>query len=192
MNTYMEEVGRKAIHLGSAVFPISYWFIPKEIFLPVIILLTAITIGVDYGRRKISWLNRAFDAVFGKVLREHEDERLTGGSSVMISQIIVVALFPKPIAIAALLTLSIGDSAAALIGRAVGRNKLYGEKTIEGGIAFFIASSIVASLVPGIPIYAAMIASFVAAAFEVYVDFFDDNLVIPLASGLTLLLVLTL
>ncbi|MBD3274099.1 MAG: hypothetical protein GF372_02245, partial [Candidatus Marinimicrobia bacterium] len=47
MTTYRQELGRKAIHLGSAVFPISYWFIPKDLFLPVMIVLTTITITVD-------------------------------------------------------------------------------------------------------------------------------------------------
>lgn len=190
MTTYRQEMGRKAIHLGSAVFPISYWFIPREIFLPIIIVLAAITILVDYGRHRIGWLNTAFDAIFGKVLRENEDETLTGGSSVMLSQMIIVAIFPKPVAIAALLTLSIGDSAAALVGKAIGKNKLFGDKTFEGGLAFFIGSSIVASLVPGIPVYAAIIASLVAGIVEVYVNILDDNLLIPLASGSTLFLLL--
>ncbi|MBD3273698.1 MAG: hypothetical protein GF372_00205 [Candidatus Marinimicrobia bacterium] len=190
MTTYRQELGRKAIHLGSAVFPISYWFLPKDLFLPVMIVLTTITITVDYFRHKVDWLNRAFDAVFGKVLRENEDETLTGGSSVMLSQILIVALFPKPVAIAALLTLSIGDSAAALVGKAIGKNKLFQDKTFEGGLAFFVGSSIVASLVPGIPVYAAIVASLVAAIVEVYVNILDDNLLIPLASGSTLFLLM--
>lgn len=190
MTTYRQEVGRKFIHLGSAVFPVAYWFIPKEIFLPIIIVLTTVTIVVDYFRHKVDWLNSAFDAIFGKVLRENEDETLTGGSSVMLSQVVIVAIFPKPIAIAALLTLSIGDSAAALVGKAVGKNKLFREKTFEGGLAFFVGSSIVASLVPGIPVYAAVVASLVAAIVEVYVSFLDDNLLIPLASGSTLFLLM--
>ncbi len=190
--TFSQELGRKAIHLASGILPIAYWFLPREIYLPVIAALAAGTVIVDYGRHRVYWIGVAFNAVFGFVLREDENESrsLTGGSTVMISQVIAVAFFPKPIAVASLLVLSVGDTAAALVGRAVGAHKIYGEKTWEGTLAFLIFAGLTASLVPGIPLYAALLAALFAAIVEVFLNSVDDNLFIPIASGLTLFLLL--
>ncbi len=184
------EMGRKVIHLGSAIFPISYWFIDKQIFLPVIAALAVGTVLVDFGRQKVPLIARAFNAVFGLLLREEEQTKLTGGSTVMIAQLMMVAFFPKPIAIAGLLTLSIGDTAAALVGLSFGKIKVYKEKTLEGAVAFLVSAGVVISLVPGIPVHAAILAAAAGALVEIFLNDVDDNLFVPLASGLALILLL--
>lgn len=190
--TFSQEVGRKSIHLASGLIPIAYWFIPKGIFLPLIAVLAVGTVVVDYSRHRVHWVGVAFNAVFGFVLREHENDSraLTGGSTVMISQVLAVALFPKPIAVASLLILSVGDTAAALVGRAIGRHTVYGDKTWEGTAAFLLFSAAAASLVPGIPIYAALLAAGTASLVEVFLDSVDDNLFIPVVGGVILFLLL--
>lgn len=188
--TLRRELGRKAIHLGSAVFPISYWFLDKELFLPIIGVLAIGTIAVDYGRHRIGWIRRLFHAVFGSVMREEEHTTLTGGSTVMAAEFLMVAFFPKPVAIASLLTLSIGDSSAAIVGITYGHHKIYKQKTWEGTLAFLASATLVVWLVPGIPLYAAVLAALAAGLVEVLFTVFDDNISIPLASGLTLVLLL--
>ncbi|HKJ67139.1 MAG TPA: SEC59/DGK1/VTE5 family protein [bacterium] len=188
--TLKRELGRKAIHLGSAVFPVSYWFLDKELFLPIIGVLAIGTIAIDYGRHKVDWIRRLFHAIFGSVLREQEHTTLTGGSTVMAAEFLMVALFPKPVAIASLLTLSIGDSAAAIVGITYGRHTIHKRKTWEGTLAFVVSASVVGWLVPGIPLYAAILAALAAGLVEVLFTVFDDNICIPLASGLTLVLLL--
>ncbi len=108
----------------------------------------------------------------------------------MAAEFLMVALFPKPVAIASLLTLSIGDSAAAIVGITYGRHQINKRKTFEGTLAFVISASIVGWLVPGIPLYAAILAALAAGLVEVLFTVFDDNISIPLASGLTLVLLL--
>jgi len=188
--TFKRELGRKAIHAASSVFPIAYWFLDKQVFLPFITILSVSAVLLDYGRHKVPWVRRAFSAIFGGVLRENEQAKLTGGATVMVAQVLMVAFFPKPIAIAALLILSIGDSAAALVGLAFGKHKIYHSKTWEGSLAFLISGTLVAALVPGIPLYAAAIAAAGAGAVEVFFSSVDDNIFIPLASGIILVILL--
>ncbi|MCF7805741.1 MAG: SEC59/DGK1/VTE5 family protein [Candidatus Marinimicrobia bacterium] len=188
--TYRQELGRKAIHLGSSIIPIAYFFVSKPLILSLLIPATLLTITIDYGRRYVKWMDTLFNFLFGYVLRDDEEAEysLTGGSYVMLAEVIAILLFPKFIAIAGLLTLSIGDSAAALIGRPFGKHKLYGEKTWEGTLAFLISSVIVVSLIPGIPIWAAILSSVAGACVELFFNVVDDNIFIPVASGIVLVL----
>jgi len=190
--TLRTEFGRKVIHLGSSVFPITYWFVDKEIFLPIIGALALGTVVVDYTRHHFPKVQKIFYSVFGNVLRDDEESTLSGGSTVMIAEFLMIAFFPKPIAVASLLTLSIGDTAAAIIGITYGKHNITKNKTWEGTLAFLVSATIVASLVPGIPLYAAGIAAVIAGVMEVILSAFDDNVVIPLTAGLTLVLLLSI
>lgn len=192
--TYRQELGRKAIHIISSAFPIAYLFpvVSKEIILSIVIPAALLTVIVDYGRRHFQWMDSFFRFFFGYVMRENENEQkmLTGGSYVMLAEVIAILIFPKPIAIAGLLTLSIGDSAAALVGLAIGKHRIYQKKTWEGTIAFWSVSTVIVALIPGIPLWAAMIASAAAALVELFLNKIDDNIFIPLASGGVLVLLL--
>ena len=69
------------------------------------------------------------------MLRTHElHGRFTGATCVMIASCISILLFSKPVAILALIFMSLGDTAAGLIGQKFGKHKI-GEKTWEGFIA---------------------------------------------------------
>jgi dolichol kinase len=58
----------------------------------------------------------------------------------------VVFLFPKPIALLAVLYLAFGDPAAAITGTAIGKTKLWAKKSLEGALANFIVSATVTAL----------------------------------------------
>lgn len=190
--TYAQELGRKAIHLASSVIPITYWFLAKDLMLSLLIPLTIIAILIDYSRQKSKWLHDFIHKYFGGIIRDREDQTLTGASYVFISEVVAIALFPKPIAIAGLLLLSVGDSAAALIGRGIGTHQIYRSKTWEGTLGFIILGTIAASFVPGVPFFAALLAAIAGAIVELYLNTIDDNIFIPVAGGLVLLLLLNL
>ncbi|MBR2922058.1 MAG: hypothetical protein IKC10_01920 [Alphaproteobacteria bacterium] len=76
------------------------------------------------------------------------------------------------------------DSAAALIGRSVGKIKIYKNKTLEGTVAFFVIAVIINLLF--IPIYPfgvkSLVACMIATLAELYEDKIeiDDNLSVPI------------
>jgi len=125
-----------------------------------------------------------------------------GGEVFQIAGIIVtLAAFDIRIAVAAILMLTFGDPAAALIGIRYGKHHLYKNKTWEGTFAFFITSLVIglfciqSSLEPGtwyilspainqamwLPIFGMALA---AAITELFVNKIDDNLAVPLVAGI--------
>ena len=60
----------------------------------------------------------------------------------MISAFVTILIFPKNIAILSLIFMSIGDTAAGLVGRRVGKLKI-GEKTVEGFVFGFLACALI-------------------------------------------------
>mgnify|MGYP005841653353 CR=1 FL=1 len=188
--TYRQELGRKAIHLFSGAIPVAYYFLDKSLILSLLIPATILTITIDYGRRHFRWMEILFESVFGYVLRDDEEthKTLTGGSYVMLAEVVMIVLFPKIYAIAGLLTLAVGDSFAALIGIAFGKHQLYRKKTWEGTFAFWLFSTVAIVWIPGIPLWAAALGSAAAALVELFLNAIDDNIFIPLASGIVLVL----
>ena len=76
------------------------------------------------------------------------------------------------------------DSAAALIGRSVGKMKIYKNKTLEGTLAFFVTAVVINLLF--LPIYPftvkSLVACLTATLAELYEDKIeiDDNLSVPI------------
>ncbi len=101
-------------------------------------------------------------------------------------------LFPKNIASAASAILALGDSVATIIGVRFGRIRING-KTLEGSLSFFVSGVLISLLF--VPLRIGLLAVFVATILELYISFgfmeqfvkrgyVDDNLLIPIISGL--------
>ena len=192
---YKSEVLRKAIHLCSLSIPIVYYFITKELTLKILIPLAVFSLVADFSRYYFKPLSEVFYKVFGFMLRKHEkDEKkknLNGATYVLVSAVIVVALFPKVFAITAFAVLIIGDIAAALIGRKFGRTPFL-FKSLEGTTAFFVFSCVVILFTPKIEgSIIEFIIGFVSVAIGAIVEnvsfgWADDNLTIPVTIGVVL------
>ncbi len=91
---------------------------------------------------------------------------------------------------AAILTLTLGDTAAALIGRRFGRHPYAigrARKSVEGSCAFFAVAALVCALVPGAASIAAVAAFALATTLaEAFAGDGLDNAAIPLAGLLAL------
>jgi dolichol kinase len=125
------------------------------------------------------------------MLRPYEKKEktvFTGATWVFISALLIIAFFPKFIAVTALTILVISDISAALIGRKFGKTKFLG-KSLEGTLAFFI-TGIMIIIVYGIIFHASwtyflfgFISVIVGAFFESISKSIklDDNFTIPLS-----------
>lgn len=198
---YQSEVLRKAIHLCSLSIPIVYYFITKELALKILIPLTVFSLVMDLSRYYFKPLSEVFYKIFGFMLRKHEkDEKkknLNGATYVLISAVLVVAIFPKVFAVTAFAVLIIGDIAAALIGRKYGQTPFL-FKSLEGTLAFFVFSCIVILFTPKVEgNILEFIIGFIAVAIGAIVEnishgWADDNLTIPVTIGITMWLLYTL
>lgn len=104
-------------------------------------------------------------------------------------------LFPLNIASAAAAILAVGDSFSTLIGVHFGKHKIVGKKSLEGSLAFLFGSFLI-SLVFVKPVIG-LIGSVIAMLVELFTPHktnlknyhwvFDDNLLIPIISGIVML-----
>ena len=181
-----QELLRKSIHLiFSSIVPLIYLFfnIPKIWMIILLGIGSVVIIIIDLGRSRDGWLSKIFAIFFNKMLRTHElHGKLTGASYVLIGAFILVTLFPKEIAILALLFTAIGDTAAALYGRRFGKIKIW-DKTLEGSIVGLIFCFIIALFFPQIPNIVKFSGAVAAMLIELLPINIDDNLRIPLFSG---------
>jgi len=104
-----------------------------------------------------------------------------------LGALILVLFFPKIIVIAAFSMVSVSDTFAAIVGKAFGKHR-FGEKSVEGSVAFFASSLVVVAVVPELNVFVGFVmaaAATVTEALMVRVGSFkvDDNLSIPVVSA---------
>jgi dolichol kinase len=185
------ELARKATHMGALVIPIGYLVLGlsrQTAFLTMMpIALTMLLIDISRLRNWAFW--RAIGRpLISPIIRHHEHNGdFTGATYILLSACFSIGLFAKPIAIAAIAYIIVGDSFAAVIGRRYGRHK-FGRKSIEGSLGCLIGTLLVASLgsLYGLTLGFAVAGAFVATIIEAISTKIDDNVTVPLASGLVL------
>ena len=119
-----QEYIRKFIHLSNMIIPISYLFLfdQKIYLIYILFFLSILFVVIDLCRNRFFVLRKFFKYFFNDMMRKHElNGDLTGASWVMIASFLTVLLFPKYIAILALIFMSIGDTVAGLIGQRFGK-----------------------------------------------------------------------
>jgi dolichol kinase len=91
--------------------------------------------------------------------------------------------------VAALGALILGDTAAALVGKAWGRVHIFGsKKTLEGSIACLAVSLLFAWKVTQLPWDVALVGAMAATLFEILPLPLDDNFAVPLSAGFAMIL----
>jgi dolichol kinase len=181
-----DETPRKAIHLSSILFPLAILHMPLAWSRRVMILIAVALLIVDLVKIHQPKMRTYFTAVFGHLVRRHELAGITSSTYLVISALLATYLFDRNVAGAALVYLIVGDTLAAMVGKAWGRTRIFG-KTLEGFLAGFVASFLAAwLLVPGIPPATLAAGALAAAVVEILPIPVDDNFRIPLVGGLVL------
>jgi len=177
---------RKLLHLSNLVIPFTYlfYFDSKVEALIILLPITLLAFLIEYLRINSISVKNIFDTYLFSMLRNHEKSgKYTGATWVFISSTLSIGIFPKDIAIISLIYMSIGDTAAGLIGRKFGRIKIY-NKTLEGALAGFIVCLIVGLMIDlNLSKTVVAIGALSAAIIEFMPISIDDNLRIPLFSG---------
>ena len=184
------ELNRKIIHLGSVFIPISYiWYVKEQnTMILIMICLFTISMIIDLLRIKLGILNNFFKYFFSKMLREGEaNGQITGASWLLLGSLLTIMFFPIYIAVPALIYLTIGDSFAALVGKAFPYGRV-GTKSITGSLTGIIFSSIVAlELNEVLPFGVIILGSIVAMIIELLPHrTLNDNLTIPTLSAFSI------
>jgi dolichol kinase len=187
---FRDELARKAIHLASALCPLIYMWISRELMLRLAIAVMLLFVGIDLLRQRFGGFRAVFDRYLGRMMRGDEQRQFCGASYVMIAVVLCTWLYPKPVAVAAMFVLSVSDSLASLVGKSVGGPGCFG-KTLSGSGAFFVSALVIMLIcLPDRPLaaVAAALAATVVEALPLRVGRMrlDDNLSVPLSAGLVL------
>ena len=203
---HFEESVRKAIHVGSAVFPMAVIIVHNlypstgRLYLSgALAVLAIILLALDLLKARYKPFKSFMMRFFGKVLRKNEMQGgMTASTIVVASAAFTILIFREEIAVVALLYLSLGDSAAALVGKHFGRIRLVGQRTLEGSLAALNTCLLVSlfalwaspefgwKFTPA----ALLVGSLVATLSELFYLPLDDNFRIPVFAGLAMELVL--
>ena len=181
----LSEYKRKLIHLFNLAIPFGYLYVfpEKWVFVKLLSILMVLFIIFDILRHKVAWVKSLFTLFINSMLRSHEQEgKLTGATWVMIGAVISIILFSKPVAIIALIFMSLGDSAAGLIGQRYGKHKIW-NKSWEGFFGGLFVCIIIGMNYSLLPMTISLSGAVAAMVMEILPIPLDDNFKIPLGAG---------
>jgi len=191
--TFTQELARKATHMGSLVIPVGYYLLSLERtgMLAIMVPVTLLMILIDIARLR-HW--RLYQSFVGKIIspmvRSHEHSGdFVGATYILLSVCLTIAFYDKPVAIAALSFIAVGDSFAAVIGRKFGRHR-FGRKSLEGSLGCLLGTLLVALIVPDLSLYVCVFGAFVATIVEALSSNIDDNISVPILTGLAMTLLI--
>lgn len=179
------ELKRKAIHLASLSIPLGYYLTPdlwQRDWERALLAAVILSLAIEVFRLNHLPTRNLFRHFFGELLRNHEEVSLLGSTYLLIACLLSIHLFPKPIAVLALAFLIVGDTMAAIIGKWLGRTRIF-DKTLEGSLACLVTCYLLTLLVPEIPFRVAVAGALTATIFELLPIPLDDNFRIPLSAG---------
>jgi len=182
------QVYRKIWHLSFLWAPIVYYYwldnrlaaLLSLIFLAFFFILDLVRLnwkrGNEIAYRHFSWL-----------LREGERKGFNTSIYFALSCLICALFFEKRVTVLCITLLCVGDPIAAIIGTRYGSIRIL-NKSLQGSLACFVACFLVAQFLfePTIAFWAALTATF----FELISSRLNDNLSIPIFTGLMVTMLL--
>ena len=161
-------------------------------------------------RFRLAYFQRLFIKAVGSMLKKHEYKKMNGAIPFILSTLLLVGFFSEEITILAMLFLLFGDTVAAFIGSRYGRVRFKNGKSLEGTLAGIVAALLTgAAFLICLGLFINEDSSFsvfnlkneaiyiwtilfigAASAFVLEAvskdGFFDDNLLAPMGSALTM------
>lgn len=198
MISFTNELLRKALHLLSLVVPVGLLWVGRPGMLALLVPLTLLSLAAAYALVRSEAFHRFIYRRFSGMMRAEESPQLgdpvtlNGAVWVLVASVLTIVLFPPTVAAAALIIFLVGDAFAAIIGRPLGRTRLGRTgKSLEGTLAFIVTAFAATLPVPGLTWQTILIGALVGAGAELLPGPVNDNLRIPLLSGLAMLLAAT-
>ncbi len=193
------ELRRKALHVTGSLIPVVYFFLSKQTAIISLSVINAILLSVE-------WLRLSGKIRLPEILlRQHENNQVAGYIYFQMGALLAILLFNKTIAIAAILMLALGDAASGLAGAIIlsGNIRIYDAKkvlfkplpvmAVMFAVCVFVGLVLLSLPLPPDMIHLPLLVYIAGAlgatlgdAIPVRVQgrTIDDNLIIPILSGL--------
>lgn len=197
---------RSDLHLARKVWHISTGLIglvaykkngiTPEFAASVLLTLAVVAFLFELLRLKNEKINQLALVLMKPLMRESERHSVSGLPFYALGVSLALFFFPERIAVLAILFLIFADPIASFIGILFGRDKILPNKSLQGTIAAFSVcyiTTIIYGLIYVGPSMNLLVFAIAAGAIgcvsEMCSQFIDDNLCIPVLSGLGLYLV---
>jgi dolichol kinase len=188
--------GRKIAHVSIGLFFL-YFFVysglPKWVIWTSSLAFVAWEFAMEIGRHNNPKFNAWVCKVFRPFMREDEKTKINSAIFYTVSILLTYILCPIEVAILTLLFVSVGDTAAGVIGVYYGKHKISKHVSLEGWLGCFAVCTLMSAVYAGWlfenPIHGfswfffSVIAGAVAAVSEGCFKRLDDNFVIPMISA---------
>lgn len=182
---------RRLWHLSSGLcMALAVWFLPDTALVATLGSITFVYLAFEILRLNVPSVNNWFFSRFGSLLRDGERSTVTTSSYVLIAALTGYLFFGREIAVLSVCFLAVGDVAAGIVGRWIGRTRLFG-KALEGDLACFFACLAAGFIlhysglhIGLVPILVGAVAATIGQA--VRNPAVDDNLTLPLFAGVAM------
>ena len=183
------EFYRKTIHFLNIVIPLFHIYVIKD-KIDMIIFLSASLIFcffIELIRIKNLSSYMMFKKYLFFMMRESERKgEITGATWVFVGALFTIIFVPKPYCLLALSFLAFGDSFAALVGINYPFISI-GQKTLSGSFACFIACCIIGfCFYSEVDAFLILVGALIATFTELTSGKVNDNVSIPISSGLSM------
>lgn len=183
--TFSSHWWRVVLRPCAVIFVVVYLYWPQRQVLVFVGSIALLFILVDVVRFVVRQANVIFAVRIRSFLKKGESRRFTSMTMFLIAAFIVVLVFQKDIAIAALTYLIFGDIFSKIYGLGFGRHKLF-DKTVEGSLAYLGGVLICAYVLYtslGIPLLMLFVGAIAATIAEFMPVGLDDNFTVGIVSG---------
>jgi len=179
---------RKLLHLLSGLIAVFYYFFSyrEEFFIFFLWVFVCGILFFDIIRLIFTRFNDFVYRHFSHFFIDREKNKINSASYYFFGVLFCIYFFPVEVAASSMLFLSFGDTAASFVGMHWGKHKLIGKKSLEGSIACLTTCFLIAIIF--LPLHISLIGAAIAAVTEVLPWDLDDNLTVPVFSGITMTL----
>lgn len=188
-------IARKVYHVaGIALILFLYQNLTYSQSIQALAIASVVILSADMLRLKSRRVKKTATEMLSKIIRKEELRTLSSMTFLVLGTFVVVAFFPKPVGMLALIHLGVGDPASSIVGVLKGKDVLIGRKTLQGAIAGFVAcaaASLIYFTLTGIMterlIVVSLLAGLIGAISELIpIGRFDDNFSFPILSAIML------
>lgn len=135
-------LSRKLWHvLTVGMMASTYAFLPLRYSMACLAFACLLFIPMDFLRLKNPNLNQFVLKWFGPLMRQNEFNKLAGTTYLLIGVGLIALIFPRDIVLLTLLFLAFADPTASYFGIRYGKDKILGEKSLQGSLAAFFVCS---------------------------------------------------